>query len=117
MRTIETQKIEVVDIREAREVCACDVCKKVIFVRSKVDSPDLPKNQLSRSYWAASRWHNDWGTDSGESFTEYDICSPECLDKFMAEYRDASKVDDRNTKAVQIEHETVLCYDDGRTNA
>lgn len=50
MRTIETQEIKVVDIREAREVCTCDV-------------------------------------------------------------------DDRNTKAVQIEHETVLCYDDGRTNA
>lgn len=82
----------------------CDVCGKTID----------PKNW----FWVSTH-HSDWGNDSFESLTQYDVCSDECAVKFAKDYLhnayDAKAKGAHNTRVIEIEHQnSIREYDEER---
>lgn len=125
----ETLKVKVIEERKTRETCNCDICEKLIFERSLVDSEELPENNIQVGYWKVHTGHHDWGTDSGDSYEYYDVCSEECLTKLFDEYKNRSKskysnvlsnklffLNNPNTQFIKIEHDQVWCYKGNKNN-
>ena len=54
--------------------CTCDICNKEIKEYSV--------------YIRVLSGHREWGNDSVDSQTLYDICSTECLDKLYQQFKD-----------------------------
>jgi hypothetical protein len=99
----------------ATETCACDICNKLIFRRSIIDSEDVPKNTRQVAYWGVTTGHNDWGYDSVDSIFNYDICSIECLQKLFDKYSEESceRNTKRNTCYMDIKHNYTGAYEVG----
>jgi hypothetical protein len=59
----------------------CDVCGKLIYIIKD-------KNYIYHKgyYWEVAVGHHDWGNDSVDSYEYPDICSNECVKKFVDEY-------------------------------
>ena len=116
---IETLKRELRLIRtvEAVEYCHCDICKKLIYKRNlrENETDELPQNTEQVIFWTASMWHSDWGNDSPESNRDYAICSPECLMKFFASYKEKSLRQSMgiNTLRIEVEHTRTFAYEKG----
>ena len=58
------------------EQIICDVCRKVIA--------DTEKPRAK--YWRLMTCHGDWGNDSCESITYFDLCSAYCIEKKLEDY-------------------------------
>lgn len=65
----------------------CDECKKEIL--NEQDFQDRFRKRMSH-YFEVSTHHNDWGNDSVDSYQHYDVCSEECLFKFLKKYFDGA---------------------------
>ena len=71
----------------------CDICNKIIPV----------ENNRYRHYFEVTTGHHDWGNDSYESRTQYDIC-PDCINGFVTDYlKDAYDT----TRYLEVETEYV----------
>ena len=69
------EKEKVVVEREIIKGVECDVCKR----------------KIDRTYWKLSTHHHDWGNDSIESYEDFDLCSPECINVKLNEYYEKCK--------------------------
>lgn len=79
------KKEEIKQLKEIENGIICDICKKTI--REENDYKSEFRTKMSHFY-EVSTHHNDWGNDSIESYQYYDICSEECLFKFLKKYFD-----------------------------
>lgn len=78
------KSIEKVPIRRI-----CDICGK----------------EIDQTNWfKMSVCHSDWGNDSIDSFTMFDVCSPTCVLIYSKHYLNDSYESPNNTKEIQIEH-------------
>ena len=110
----EEKVIEVVEKRHITDICTCDVCHKLIYKRTMANSTELPENKLTTDYWKVTTGHNDWGNDSVDSISTYDICSEDCLKVLMISYiDDCTKRSRRNSRYIDISHETVCGFEIG----
>ena len=115
MRDQDIKLVTTTEQRPATETCTCDICNKLIFRRSIIDSEDMPKNTRQVAYWEVTTGHNDWGRDSDDSVRNYDICSIECLQKLFDKYGEESRgrKKKRNTCYMVIEHNYIGAYEVG----
>lgn len=79
----ETKKVEktVVVDETICEVLVCDVCGKEFALV-------CPKGETHKrfDYFSLTTGHYDWGNDSVDSISHYDLCSEECVKKKLNEY-------------------------------
>ena len=82
----------------------CDVCKKKLEQNNFYGYNDgIP--EYCYKYFHVKTHHHDWGNDSWESYEHFDICSQECLQKFVSDFwKDHFEV--HNTHEMEIE---TLC--------
>lgn len=63
---------------------------------------DVCKNKITKTYYAVTTGHHDWGNDSIDSIEHKEICI-NCISKFTIEYLKENVK--RNTDYIEIEKE------------
>lgn len=81
----------------------CDICGKLIGIHKwDKDGTCKPTKGSQKYYWSCETSHSDWGRDSVDSIENADVCSEECLKKWINSYIDDP--DDYETREFEIEH-------------
>ena len=110
----EYSTVQVTERRHITDICTCCICNKLIYKRTMVDSEELPKNNLMTDYWQVTTGHNDWGNDSVDSISTYEICSEDCLKTLMIKYIEGcTKRSRRNSWYMDINHEVICGFEIG----
>ena len=82
----------------------CDACGK--------DIPPSPRTFVIGAkvtpYFHITTHHDDWDTDSIDSYEYMDACCPECAMKIAGEYI-GELFDDNNSRKIEIAHEYGWC--------
>ena len=92
----------------------CDVCGEEIKAYESVqgwnrcDSRGRPYRTVK--YLSVTTGHHDWGNDSIDSVETHDICSTECLAKFMQEFYSKFNKFKLSTDYIHIDSETDYVY-------
>ena len=92
----------------------CDVCGEEIKVHeagpiwNRCDSRGRP--YCTAKYLSVTTGHHDWGNDSIDSVETHDICSTECLSKFMQEFYSKFNKSNSGTDYIHIDSETDYVY-------
>ena len=79
-KTVTKEKTVTMQVPEYTQL-TCDVCGKLIYI---IKDKDYIYHK--GYYWEVAVGHHDWGNDSVDSYEYPDICSNECVKKFVDEY-------------------------------
>lgn len=94
MVTIEKGKI--ISITDITTKVICDCCGKTL---DDIDDPNTSGYKDPKRMWYhVTRHHNDWGSDSGDSWERLDYCQG-CIEKAFDEYLE----DGSFTKEFEVE--------------
>lgn len=93
----------------------CDVCGEEIkahepsLIWNRVDPRGRPWHTVK--YLSVTTGHHDWGNDSIDSVETHDVCSTECLAKFMQRfYSEFNKSKTYGTDYIHIDSGTDYVY-------
>lgn len=64
---------------------------------------DICKKEITGKYWQLTTHHDDWGNDSIESYSHYDLCSKECINKALDDY--INDCEDSCTQCFELEQD------------
>ncbi len=80
------------------------VTEKITEIKSIVGIKcDICKKEISGKYWNLTTYHNDWGNDSVDSYSHYDLCSRECINKALDNY--IEDCEDSITQCFELEQD------------
>ena len=102
MKITEEKKVVKEVIEDVIVGRKCNICKRAIT------PVELNFSSKQYNYFLIITHHNDWGNDSGDSYEEYDACSPECVMAFTSKYVVEAYDELYNTKTIEIKHIRTL---------